>query len=283
MSRESKELMLRRCNADDLDQIFALQSFVIDGLTDKTLLRNNSRAMFAHCIQDPNITLGLYDGNDLVALAILVDERGSQEDLSKDLVTYHVAVSANLKLIMIKEAYRGRHFQKTLMWILERIAYQRGYTHLCTTVSHENRYSLQNILESGYLYDHSATKYGGLAREVYVKDIHAAVSTYHHQILKQITKDKSRENSSWDKPCDLHHYFQGELAIAGTGDLIAYENSLTKTIHYGLYIYDDRPMIYLPSIDQTQMIPFKQKIDQLQFHAVWINTLVPATVETMVS
>lgn len=275
MNKDYNQLLLRRCTDSDLNQICDLQTVVIDGLKDKELLRNNSRIMFEHCIQNPNLTLGLFDDLELIALAILVDESGREEDLSKNLIAHQVDVSANLKLIMVKEAYRGQKLQKSLMWILEKIAAQRGYTHLCTTVSSKNIYSLNNITDSGYTYDHSATKYGGLSRAIYVKNINESISTHHKTITNKIDENKNtkEQKAFFQNSFTRNQCFKGEVTLASTGDLMEYESISTGKTYYGLYINDTAPMIYLPEVDRSKMIHFSNCIDQLRLKAIWINTV----------
>lgn len=168
------EIMTHVCTADDVGEILKLQAEVIEGLEKKELLRRNTREMFEHCVQRPNLTIGLFHQDKLIAVGIMVYEKDNSEDLSADLEKFEVGKAANFKLVLVKKEYRGLGLQRALMQLIERYAYAQGYTHLCATVSKENQYSLKNIVSEGYQYDHSAVKYGGMNREVYVKDIKTA-------------------------------------------------------------------------------------------------------------
>lgn len=267
MNANYNKLSLKACTKNDLNDIWKLQETVIEGLNDKTLLRKNEITMFERCLLNGNVTLGLYDQTHLIALAILVDESGNEEDLSKDLEKHTVIRSANLKLIMVKKEYRGNHLQNALMCILEKNAYHKGYTHLCTTVSANNSYSLHNIQSMGYDYDHSAIKYGGLSREVYVKDIKKAVTEYNDSVYR-FTED---DTAVFDQN-HLDRYFQGNLSIASTGDIAEYMNQSTGMIHYGILIKEqDTIKIYLPEISSS-VLSFEYNIQPLQLRQIWINT-----------
>lgn len=172
--KKNPDLYLRECGPEDVPQILALQKQVIDALEDKNLLRKNTREMFERCVQPPHYTLGVYDGSDMVAVSILYDPQGDEEDLSKNLRCHTVEKGANYKLALVSPQYRGRGLQRKMLYFLEKYAYHTGYTHLCTTVSPDNLYSMRNVLACDYEKDHEAIKYGGLKRIVLCKNIKEA-------------------------------------------------------------------------------------------------------------
>lgn len=163
-------LKLKICDKNDINNIMELQREVIDSLDDKSLLRNNQQEMFLSCLDYPNLTLGLYDKEKLVALSIFVDARGTDEDLSVDLKKCQVEKCGNYKLIMVRKEYRGG-LQKYLFSYLLYYANKLGFSHLAVTVSPDNEYSLKNILSSGFEIDHEAIKYGGNRRYVCVGSV----------------------------------------------------------------------------------------------------------------
>ena len=178
MSLSREEFLLRKCSCADVKAILELQKTILDGLPDRELLRENSEEMFVQCTKEPNLTLGLFADGKLSALGILVDATGTEEDLGVGLVCHEVGKSANLKLILVREECRGLGIQRTLMLLLEACVISGGYTHLCSTVSGKNVHSLRNAQAVGYEFDHEATKYGGLARGVYVKTIKACENPF---------------------------------------------------------------------------------------------------------
>lgn len=183
---ENRELTLKVCGEENVEEILCLQNEVIANLENKDILRKNSKEMFLSCVKKPNLTLALYAGSEMVAVSIFVDARGTDEDLAIGLEKHEVDVSGNYKLIMVKNEYRGG-IQKMLFNYLAYYAKSLGFTHLCTTVSPDNEYSLNNILDLGFTKDHEAIKYGGSKRVVCVLS------------LDQYQEDKTIDYSLVDK------------------------------------------------------------------------------------
>lgn len=69
---------LKQLTESEVDSIMAFQKEIIEGLTDKTMLRKNTRQMFQQCVRKPNYTLGVYEGEVLAALGILFDGSGTE-------------------------------------------------------------------------------------------------------------------------------------------------------------------------------------------------------------
>ncbi|MCR5476906.1 MAG: GNAT family N-acetyltransferase [Lachnospiraceae bacterium] len=167
-------LLLRKCTESDLQDILALQDAVFATLGEHSdLLRRNTAEMFAECTREPNLTLGLFDGDLLAGIGIFVDPGDGAESLATHLEYFSVEKAGNFKLAMIREEYRGQGFQQRIGRIFSRMAARRGYTHILATVSPQNPHSRDNLLRSGFVYDHSEEKYGGLIRDVMVKDLTA--------------------------------------------------------------------------------------------------------------
>lgn len=166
-----KKLNVRILNKNDIQSIMNLQESIIFNLENKELLRKNTQEMFESCVKEPNISLGVFDEDNLIALAIGVDARGTEEDLSIGLLSHTVECPFNYKLTMVDKAYRGIGIQRKLIKLIEKYAFLKGYTDLCATVSEDNIYSLNNMLASGFERDHEAIKYGTLKRTIMCKKI----------------------------------------------------------------------------------------------------------------
>lgn len=276
MRRSYSSFCLRKCMVQDIDKVYHLQGMVINGLKNKEVLRENTKDMFVQCVKEPNLTLGVYDGGELAAAAILVVKQEKEEDLSLDLEKHKVVFAANLKLVMVKQEYRGNGFQKALMWLLEKYAYNCGITHLCTTVSGKNYYSLNNIKALDYEYDHSAIKYGGLSREVYVKDINSSILSYNKMIMSIISsiENKNEWNTLVTERFNLERCFQGDLTIANTGDIAEYKDFYLDKTYFGLLERkcDLRVFTYISETDGTQMTSISDNENGLKLQKVWINT-----------
>ena len=126
--------------------------------------------MFELCVNDPNVSLGVYDNDNLIAIGILylIDD---EENLMHNIKEYKNEKSGNFKLAMVNPLYRGHGLMFILMNKLESVARKKGFTYLCTTVHPDNFYSKRNILKSGYKLYSIQEKYGGLKRELYIKKI----------------------------------------------------------------------------------------------------------------
>ena len=162
-------MQLRQCQPSDLQAVTDLNETIYAALPDKTILRHNSPEMIASCLEEPNVTLGIWDGEILVAVGMLYVPQCIAEDHFHDLELQGEYKSANQKLFLVREGYRGLGLQRKLIREVERIAILRGYNLLCTTVAPNNNYSINNFLKEGYVYAKTEEKYGGLMRNLYYK------------------------------------------------------------------------------------------------------------------
>ena len=160
---------LHQCQPADLQAVIDLNETVYAALPDKSVLRHNSPEMIASCLEEPNVTWGFWDGNLLVAIGMLYVPQCLEEDHFHDLDLLGEYKSANQKLFLVREGYRGLGLQRKLIREVEKIALARGYNLLCTTVAPNNAYSINNFLKEGYVYAKTEQKYGGLVRNLYYK------------------------------------------------------------------------------------------------------------------
>ena len=173
MKVSEDRLNIRMLSGDDIESVMTLQDSVLAGLVDKEHLRRNTEEMMLQSISAPNIAIGVFDKQDdrLIALGIMVDAKGTDEDLSVGLEKFTTDNPINMKSIMVADGYRGNGFQKKLMKMLEEKAVEKGYTHSCTSIHPDNIYSMRNAVSLGYKYDHTARKYGGMVRDILVKTL----------------------------------------------------------------------------------------------------------------
>ena len=160
---------LRRCQPSDLQAVIDLNETIYSVLPDKSVLRHNSPEMIASCLEEPNVTLGIWDGSVLVAIGMLYVPLCLEEDHFHDLDLQGDYKSANQKLFLVRESYRGQGLQRRLIREVEKVAVARGFNLLCTTVAPNNDFSINNFLKEGYVYAKTEKKYGGLLRNLYYK------------------------------------------------------------------------------------------------------------------
>ena len=164
-------MQLRQCQPTDLQVIIDLNEAIYAALPDKSVLRHNSPEMIASCLEEPNVTLGVWDGDLLVAIGMLYVPQCIEEDHFHDLDLQgdYDYKSANQKLFLVRDRYRGLGLQRRLIREVEKTAIARGYNLLCTTVAPNNDFSINNFLKEGYVYAKTEMKYGGLVRNLYYK------------------------------------------------------------------------------------------------------------------
>ena len=162
---------IRKCNLSDFQSVVDLNETIYTALPDQSALRHNSPEMIASCLEEPNVTLGIWDGELLVAIGMLYVPQCIEEDHFHDLGLEGSYKSANQKLFLVREGYRGLGLQRQLIREVEKIAMSRGYNLLCTTVAPNNTFSINNFLAEGYVYAKTEQKYGGLVRNLYYKKL----------------------------------------------------------------------------------------------------------------
>ena len=162
-------MRLCRCTLADFDAVIELNETVYAALSDKSMLRHNSPEMIASCLEEPNVTLGIWDDNLLVAIGMLYVPQCVEEDHFHGLDLQGDYRSANQKLFLVREGYRGLGLQRRLIREVEKVAIKRGFNLLCTTVAPNNEFSINNFLKEGYVYAKTEMKYGGLERNLYYK------------------------------------------------------------------------------------------------------------------
>lgn len=265
-----QQLLVKKCDKNDLNSILKLQDIIFMGLENPSILRRNTEHILAQCLKDPNVTIGVYDQNDLIGVIILVEPSGEETDLRKNLKCHSIDKAADFKLIMIKKEYRGYGLQRSLMWLLEKIAHNIGYKFLCVSVSPNNEYSKRNIINSAYEFDHQENLYGGLEREVYVKELR--VSHYNASVIKYV--NECEEKKRLDVKLDLSNCFQGNISIATTGDVLEYYNQKTGKSHFGLFIKKYTPFVLLYDINaqKWRVFEYSDNINGLLLKSVWINS-----------
>ena len=162
-------MQLCPCQLSDLQAVIDLNEAIYSALPDKSILRHNSPEMIASCIEDPNVTLGIWEGDTLIAIGMLYVPQCIEEDHFHDLGLEGEYKSANQKLFLVREGYRGLGLQRKLIREVEKVAMARDYNLLCTTVAPNNDFSINNFLKEGYVYAKTEEKYGGLVRNLYYK------------------------------------------------------------------------------------------------------------------
>lgn len=169
----SPEFEFRSCDLSQLDSLCDIQEEAFGVLGDERLLRRNTRGMLAACLQPPHHTVGVFCGEEMAAFGILYIGGRSEENLGSHmgLEGEELDGTANLKLFIVRPAYRGHGLQRQLIERLEITASEMGFWRLCASISPLNRHSAANFTAMGYTKDGSDVLYGGLERDIYYKTL----------------------------------------------------------------------------------------------------------------
>lgn len=168
MKIDFNEFVIRKCTKKDLSEILKLQEETLERLSDSDILRKNTVEMFEECLRHPNITLGAWYGDELAAISVLYYVSCEAEDLKMLLQNVDCAEkkSANYKLCIVRDKYRGNSLQYKMGMMLIKAAVEDGVEILCSTASPKNPYSINNILRLGFSYNRTLQKYG-MERNLY--------------------------------------------------------------------------------------------------------------------
>ena len=165
------EVSFVRMGAPYLRDVLEIQSETFAHMEDAQLLRANSEAALYDCLVN-HYVVGAFCNGELMGFGVLYFARDSEENLAQyvrtDVDDY--SVYANIKLIIVREAYRGRGLQKQMMESLEAAARKRGIRELFATISPQNVHSENNFLAMGYTKEgYVEHKYGNYDRNVFAK------------------------------------------------------------------------------------------------------------------
>ena len=166
-------LVFRKCSQKELLAIKLIQDKTLATLEDKNLLRQNTLETLAECLSEPHYTLGAFDGAKLAGYGILYVGGNTTENLGQDIhgINNPEKTVINLKLTIVDHDYRGRGLQKELVSSLEKLAKEKGFIYICTTISPKNKHSITNLVQMGYQFVIQVTKYNNLTRNLYIKTL----------------------------------------------------------------------------------------------------------------
>lgn len=158
-----------------LGDLLAIQQEAFDNMPDKQILRPNTGQVLQDCLQNHYVK-GAFCNGELVAFAILYFAGNGPENLARyietDRKTDDYSDCANVKLVIVRPAYRGRGLQRLLMERLEAEARKRGIHTLLATISPINTHSENNFLSMGYVKaGYVEHKYGDYDRNIFRKDL----------------------------------------------------------------------------------------------------------------
>ncbi len=170
MKISKENLTIKKLTIADIDDILDIQEEAFSAMQDSSNLRRNTVETFSVCFSEPSVALGVYDGDKMIAFGMLYVAGMDQENLGYSLETpIDLMTVANVKVIIVRPAYRGNGLQRYIITKLEEHAIANGYKVLMATVAPDNEYSMNNFLALGYECVRVLKKYGGLERALLYK------------------------------------------------------------------------------------------------------------------
>ena len=169
----SERFTFRLIGPEYIDTLCDIQDEAFALLEDDQWLRRNSREMLDSCLRDPHRTIGVFDGEEMAAFAVLYIAGESEENLGRKmgLEGEDILSTANFKLVIVRPKFRGCGLQRTLTLRVEEMAAEMGFRRVCSSVSPYNRYSAANFEAMGYRATGHAVLYGGLERTIFCKEL----------------------------------------------------------------------------------------------------------------
>ncbi len=166
-------LTTRLMGADEIPVLLQIQEEAFAAQAgDTDFLRRNTYETLAPCFSGGSRVLGVFSGEECIAFGILYDAEETKENLAYDVDCIDdILQSANVKLIIVRPAYRGNGLQRLLIDALQGYAKKNGKTWLCATVAPSNSYSMNNFIACGFTQHKVLQKYGGLQRALLIKAI----------------------------------------------------------------------------------------------------------------
>lgn len=158
-SGQKRKFRLRSLFPADINDVLQLQDKVVGGLKDKAIFQPSSKEEFLESML-VDACYGLYDGDRLAALTLIVFNRKDVRNLSADWDDLkkktHYWEYVTFDTIEVDPDYRGYGIQSYFIGVAEELTLKVGAEYLIATVSPDNPYSLRNFENRGF--ERHATK-----------------------------------------------------------------------------------------------------------------------------
>lgn len=158
---------------ENIDEILYLHSILKKTLTDDDMFYFDDYDFYKYHLDREGKILGCYVDNCLVAYSVTIFPQYDGENLGYDLNLGEdeLPYVAHLDSFLVHPDYRGNKLQYKLGNLMQEIVLNKGFRHLCATVSPKNHYSLINLLDIGLEIRLKKLKYGGKLRYILYKHL----------------------------------------------------------------------------------------------------------------
>ena len=162
---KGEEFQIRTLTFDHMSDVLNLQDIVMENMPDKSLLFPLSRAELMESLQIDHVSGAYNKDGSLIAYCVLVANRPGERNLAVDFGA-KPEESITFDIVAVDPQWRGYSLQQRFIdWSLE-VANDSGAKYIHATVNPENNHSAQNFIKRGFAVKKTATKYGGLTRNL---------------------------------------------------------------------------------------------------------------------
>lgn len=171
-TKDKREITFRVLGKDSVPVLLDIQEEAFAVLDDPDLLRRNTEETLEVCFNEKSLVLGAYCGEEIAGFGILYAAGKDKENLAYSLDGCDdVENYVNVKLTIVRPAFRGIGIQRMLIERLTAYAAEEGFKGACSTVSPKNNYSSTNLTKCGFEAVKTLVKYGGKARILFYKKL----------------------------------------------------------------------------------------------------------------
>ena len=162
---KGEEFHIKTLTFDHMSDVLNLQDIVMENMPDKSLLFPLSRAELMESLQIDHVSGAYNKDGSLIAYCVLVANRPGERNLAVDFGA-KPEESITFDIVAVDPQWRGYGLQQRFIdWSLE-VANDSGAKYIHATVNPENNHSAQNFIKRGFAVKKTATKYGGLTRNL---------------------------------------------------------------------------------------------------------------------
>ena len=162
---KGEEFQIKTLTFDHMSDVLNLQDIVMENMPDKSLLFPLSRAELMESLQIDHVSGAYNKDGSLIAYCVLVANRPGERNLAVDFGA-KPEESITFDIVAVDPQWRGFSLQQRFIdWSLE-VANDSGAKYIHATVNPENNHSAQNFIKRGFVVKKTATKYGGLTRNL---------------------------------------------------------------------------------------------------------------------
>lgn len=170
----NNNLKIRKCNTNDVDEIYNIQNIVIDNLKkeEKGYFLPFKKECYTRIVNDPindGEIYGAFVNNKMIAWIFLSVSNRMIE--LKQMIPNLEESCADIDGVIVLPEYRGYGLQKRLVKYLEEKAKEKGIKNIIAEVTLGNIYSIKNLKDLGYKEQNWYQKDKNIKRYIFLKQL----------------------------------------------------------------------------------------------------------------